>query len=108
MNLTVSIGFQSLPSLLEGVMLLCFGLAWPLANLRMLRTRRAEGKGLGFTLIILCGYTAGACAKLALASTGHGLAPLFWLYLFNGSMVATNLGLQWRLGRRGRPGAVAA
>ena len=30
-------------------MLLCFGLAWPLNTLGMLRRRRAEGKNLVFT-----------------------------------------------------------
>jgi hypothetical protein len=86
------------PMVLEAIMLTCFGLAWPMANFRMLRTRRAEGKGLGFTLVILCGYLAGASAKLVLASDGASLAPVFWLYLFNGCSVGTNLALQWHYG----------
>jgi len=48
---------------LESIMLLCFGLAWPVANLRMLRTRCPEGKGLAFALIIMVGYLAGTSAK---------------------------------------------
>ena len=68
-----------LPTLLEAVMIGCFGIAWPIANLRMLRTGRAEGKGLAFTTIILCGYVAGLVAKLLLASSGHGLQPVVWL-----------------------------
>lgn len=88
------------PMLLEGLMLLSFGVAWPVANLRMLRHRRPEGKGLGFTLIILCGYVAGASAKLLLTTHGAALAPVFWLYLLNGSSVALNLFLQWHYGRR--------
>jgi hypothetical protein len=87
------------PLALEAAMLLCFGLAWPVANLRMWRSRRAEGKGLPFTLIILCGYLAGAAAKLVLAAYGHGLAPVFWLYVLNTISVAINLALQWQLGR---------
>lgn len=86
--------------LLEAAMLLCFGLAWPLANMRMLRTRRAEGKGLAFTLVILCGYVCGAAAKLVFAAQGAGLAPVFWLYLLNTGSVALNLALQWHLARR--------
>ena len=91
------------PQLLEAFMLLCFGLAWPLANLRMLRNQRAEGKGLGFTLTILCGYLAGATAKLLLASYGTPLALCFWLYVLNAVSVGINLGLQWYFG-----GAAAA
>lgn len=100
-----------LPLLLEGTMLACFGLAWPLANLRMLRTRRPEGKGLGFTLVVLCGYLAGASAKLLLTAAGAALAPVFWLYLLNAGSVGLNLFLQWHLarpGRAGQPGSPAA
>lgn len=82
---------------LEAVMLVCFGLAWPLANLRMLRTGRPEGKGLPFTLVILCGYASGATAKLVLAAQGAALAPVFWLYALNLGSVALNLFLQWHL-----------
>lgn len=80
-------------------MLACFGLAWPLANLRMWRTRRAEGKGLTFTLVILCGYVAGAVSKVLASAQTQALPPLFWFYLLNGSMVAINLSLQWHLQR---------
>lgn len=80
-------------------MLACFGLAWPLANLRMWRTRRAEGKGLAFTLVILCGYVAGAVSKVLASAPTQALPPLFWFYLLNGSMVAINLSLQWHLQR---------
>lgn len=87
-----------LATMLEAVMLLCFGVAWPLANLRMLRSGTVEGKGMGFTAIILCGYIAGALAKLALAASGHALPAVFWLYVLNTVSVGGNLVLQWRLG----------
>jgi hypothetical protein len=89
-----------LATLLEVAMLICFGVAWPLANLRMLRSGRAEGKGTAFTAIILCGYVAGALAKLVLASYCQALPPVFWLYVLNTVSVGSNLLLQWRLGRR--------
>lgn len=100
MSLTHLADPNALPTLLEAAMLICFGLAWPLANLRMLRSGRAEGKGKVFTAIILCGYIAGALAKLALASHGHTLPPVFWLYALNTVSVGGNLLLQWRLGRK--------
>ncbi len=87
------------PMLMEGLMLLCFGLAWPVANMRMLHRRQAEGKGLVFTAIILCGYLAGAASKLL----GEVLDPVFWLYVLNLVAVGMNLGLQWHFGRRARP-----
>lgn len=100
MNTLQVFDLHTLPMLMEGLMLVCFGLAWPLANLRMLRTGRPEGKGLAFTLIILCGYLAGATAKLLLAAQGQTLPPVFWLYGLNTLSVAANLTLQWHLGRR--------
>jgi hypothetical protein len=86
--------------LLEAAMLICFGLAWPLANLRMLRSGRPEGKGLPFTLVILAGYLCGAAAKLIATSQGAPLAPVFWLYLLNTASVGVNLFLQWHCGVR--------
>jgi hypothetical protein len=66
----------------------------------MLRTGRPEGKGLAFTLIILCGYLAGAAAKMAAVTVSMPLAPVFWLYVLNATSVGTNLVLQWHFGRR--------
>jgi hypothetical protein len=80
---------------LEAVMLVCFGLAWPVENLRMLRTRQARGKGPAFTGLIMVGYVAGAASKLLLMSDTQALAPVFWLYVLNALSVAANVGLQW-------------
>ena len=100
MSHTVLAQANLLPMLLEAVMLICFGIAWPLANLRMLRTGCVEGKGMAFTAIILCGYVAGALAKLAWAASAHALPLVFWLYVLNTISVGANLLLQWRLGSR--------
>ena len=87
--------------LLEALMLVCFGVAWPVATYRMLQTRRPEGKGLIFTSIIGAGYVAGALSKvLAVYLDGGALAPVFWLYLFNTASVGCNGALQWYLARR--------
>ncbi len=79
-------------------MLVCFGIAWPINLLCMLRSRRIQGSGLKFTLIIGSGYVAGAASKLALWATGSlPLSPLFWLYVLNGVTVGLNAWLQYRL-----------
>ncbi len=106
MSLTFLNHMVSTPILLEALMLTCFGLAWPIANIRMLRTGRAEGKGLTFTLVILCGYLAGAAAKMVLATAVTPLAPVFWLYVLNATSVSTNLGLQLHLGRKAQASAI--
>jgi hypothetical protein len=97
------------PMLLEAAMLICFGVAWPIATVRMLRTGRAEGRGLGFTLIIWVGYLAGAASKLVAPDAGHEpLPPVFWLYVLNSFTVGANAWLQWFLPRRTRRAVRAA
>lgn len=95
MNATLVLQNLTAPMFLEVLMLLCFGLAWPIANLRMLRRREAEGKGMAFTTIILCGYVAGAASKLLGGGAAALGGPLFWLYVLNLISVAANLCLQW-------------
>lgn len=102
MNLPVLADFATTPILLEAVMLACFGLAWPLANVRMLRTGQAEGNGFAFTTIIFCGYLAGAGAKLAMVTDAAPLAPIFWFYLVNAGSVGANIFLQQYLKRASR------
>ena len=87
-------------NLLESTMLLCFGVAWPLANLRMMRSKQTEGKGMGFTLIILIGYVAGAAAKWVSAEAGQAIPGVFWLYAINAGSVMMNLALQLYFGQQ--------
>jgi hypothetical protein len=95
---------MNVPMLLEATMLLCFGLAWPIATARMLRTGRAEGKGLPFTLIIWVGYLAGAASKIVTQEAPDvPLAPVFWLYVLNSFTVGLNGWLQWYLPQRSKP-----
>ena len=91
--------------LFEAAMLLCFGLAWPIATVRMLRTGRAEGKGILFTLIIWVGYLAGAASNIVMQEARDvPLAPVFWLYVVNSFTVGLNGWLQWYLPQRSKPG----
>ncbi len=52
--------------ILETMMLVCFGAAWPLSILKSWRSRTAKGKSVGFLAVILVGYLAGI-AKVLLA-----------------------------------------
>jgi len=80
---------------LEAAMLVCFGVAWPLNLLLMLRRRRPEGKGMCFTAVIASGYVCGALAKVLLhLHTGAPLQPVFWLYMLNALSVAANVAAQ--------------
>ena len=50
--------------LLETVMLVCFGVSWPVSLIRNVRAKTAKGMSLGFILLIIAGYIAGIAAKI--------------------------------------------
>jgi len=47
-------------SLLETIMLLCFGAAWPFSIYKSYKSKSNKGKSLPFLLVIFIGYIAGA------------------------------------------------
>jgi len=74
-------------ALLETVMLVCFGLSWPLNVWKNLKARTAKNMSLPFILLIILGYLAGIGAKLYTGSISYVLA----VYVLNLMMVAANL-----------------
>ena len=51
--------------LLEVLMLLAFGAAWPVAIMKSLKMRSTKGKSLIFLLIVMFGYICGIGSKFA-------------------------------------------
>lgn len=83
---------MTLASLLESIMIICFGLSWPLSIRRSLTSKSTKGKSLMFMLFILIGYFCGLASKF-LTQT-YNLA--FWFYFPNIIMVATDIILYFR------------
>ena len=50
-------------SILETVMLVCFGFSWPISVWRNIKAKTAKSMSLGFILLIIAGYVAGIGAK---------------------------------------------
>jgi hypothetical protein len=76
------------PDIFEGIMLVCFGCAWPLSIYKTWKTKTSRGKSLFFLTVILIGYIAGILFEF------YGdLNFVIYLYLINILMVATDLGL---------------
>ena len=48
---------------LEAVMLVCFGLSWPMNAYKAAKARTAAGTSWQFILLITLGYVAGIAAK---------------------------------------------
>lgn len=78
---------------LEILMIVCFGISWPLSVLKSYRARTTRGKSLFFLIMIFVGYICGIAAKLS--------APSFkwyvlFFYVLNLVMVGTDLILYFR------------
>jgi len=78
-------------SIFEIIMLICFGAAWPFSILKSYRSRSNHGKSAVFLAIVLMGYVAGTLHR-----TLHSPNAVVYLYIFNGIMVAVDLGLYVR------------
>ena len=62
--------------LLESIMLICFGISWPVNVYRSYRARTARGMSPTFILLIITGYIAGIAAKILSGNTGMVLVNL--------------------------------
>ncbi len=81
-----------LAELLETLMIISFGISWPLNILKSYRSRTTKGKSLPFTLFILFGYICGIISKIMTQS--FNLA--FWFYIPNILMVSIDVCLYFR------------
>jgi hypothetical protein len=85
---------HTVAQLFEAVMLICFGVSWPVAIYKTLRTRHVHGKSLLFLVLIFIGYLAGIAAKfITAAQAGTWPTWVTWLYAFNALMVAIEIRL---------------
>jgi len=76
-----------MPQILEAVMMVCFGLSWPVSILRSWRARTAKGKSLLFLCGIALGYTAGIIAKVV----GGQITYVLVFYILNLTMVSVDI-----------------
>jgi len=81
-----------LPEVFELIMVLCFGVSWPVSIAKSWRCRTAKGKSPVFLFFIIAGYASGITWKLLLGSTTY----VFWFYMLNLLMVTADLLLYFR------------
>ena len=79
-------------SILETVMLVCFGFSWPLNVIKAYRAKTAKGTSLPFILLIITGYIAGISAKLISGQINYVLIA----YILNLAIVSLNLIVYFR------------
>ncbi len=78
---------RTMSAILETLMLVCFGLSWPVNVLKNVKARSAKNMSLPFILLICLGYVAGITAKLLSGSITYVLA----VYIINLAIVSVNL-----------------
>ena len=79
-------------SILETVMLVCFGFSWPLNVIKAYKAKTAKGTSLPFILLIITGYVAGISAKLISRQINYVLIA----YVLNLAMVSLNVIVYFR------------
>lgn len=79
-------------AMFESIMLICFGLSWPLNVIKAYRARTTQGTSLPFILLIITGYIAGITAKLISGQLNYVLI----VYLLNLVIVLLNVVVYFR------------
>lgn len=93
---------ETLATIFEIVMVLCFGASWPFNIIRAYKARTAKGTSLQFTLLIGTGYVGGILSKIfAAIHTGAGYwnalkILAFVFYFINLFMILTALVIYFR------------
>ncbi|MDI9430443.1 MAG: hypothetical protein QM570_01840 [Planctomycetota bacterium] len=86
-------------SVFEAIMLVCFGVSWPISIAKSLRTKKVEGKSPLFMGIVCFGYLNGVLHKAL-----HAFDWIIVLYALNMVLVATDLLLYFHYTRTRRGG----
>ena len=79
-------------AMFETIMLICFGLSWPINLRKAYKAKTTKGTSLLFILLIIFGYLAGITAKLISSQTNYVLV----VYLLNLAVVLLNLMVYFR------------
>ena len=76
----------------ETIMLICFGLSWPISVHKSWTSRTAKGKSVFFTYAIILVYICGILGKITAGNINYVLA----LYVLNTLMVSADVVLYYR------------
>lgn len=70
----------------EAIMLICFGVAWPLSIVRLVKAKNSFGKSIPFLFVILTGYLSGILHKTFVHKD-----EVIYLYILNAIMVSVDI-----------------
>jgi len=73
----------------ELIMLICFGLSWPISVYKSITSKSTQGKSLVFMIAIIIGYICGILGKI----TGGQINYVLALYILNLFFVVLDMSL---------------
>ena len=76
----------------EVIMMICFGLSWPVSVMKSYTCRTTQGKSLTFEIFIWIGYIAGIAGKII----SHNITYVLVFYVINILMVSVDICLYFR------------
>ena len=76
----------------EAIMVICFGISWPVSIIKSFRARTCKGKSLVFMFFIWTGYICGIIGKLV----SGNITYVFVFYVINTLMVTADIMLYFR------------
>lgn len=86
--------------LLEALMIICFGVSWPISIYKSYKSRTAKGKSVMFEVFIWFGYIFGIARKILEVGSGETFGALFYVafafYILNISEVTIDIVLYFR------------
>lgn len=71
----------------ECIMLICFGISWPVSVYKSIVSKSTQGKSVIFIIAILIGYTFGILGKII----GDNITYVLIVYIFNFIVVSLDL-----------------
>ena len=76
----------------EAIMVICFGISWPISIIKSVKTKTAKGKSVVFMFLILIGYVFGIVSKISMGKITY----VFIFYVLNFFMVLTDICMYFR------------
>ena len=79
-------------AIFETIMLVCFGLSWPINVVKAYKAGTTKGTSLPFIILIITGYLAGVTAKIVNGQFNY----VFIVYIINLLIVMLNVVVYFR------------
>lgn len=82
-------------SIFEIIMLVCFGISWPISIIKAVRTKVVAGKSPLFMSIVIMGYASGIVHKIL-----YSMDWVILLYFLNLLLVAVDMSIYFKYSKQ--------